>query len=77
LFPSGKPIFCCYSSCFFLLKIADNWKSGMFIAFAVMIKPLAAVWGLYFLIRKKWSSLISLAITGLLVALVSVILFGL
>lgn len=63
---------------FLLLTInnSDNWKSGMFMAFAILIKPLAAVWCLYFIIRKKWSALISLTITGVLVTVISVIIFG-
>jgi hypothetical protein len=54
----------------------DNWKSGIYLALAIIVKPLAAIWCLYLIINKKWSSLISLTITGLIIVLLSGIFFG-
>jgi hypothetical protein len=64
---------------FFLLLVyrdPNNWKSGMFLALAMIVKPIAAVWALYFLVNFKWKPIISFTVTGLLVVLVSVICFG-
>lgn len=64
---------------FFILltyRNLDNWKSGTYLALAIVIKPLAAIWCIYLIINKKWSGLISLTITGLIIVLLSSILFG-
>ncbi len=64
---------------FFILLIYKNpndWKSGVYMALAVLIKPIAVIWALYFLINKKWTQLISLSISLILIIIISVILFG-
>ncbi len=65
---------------FFLLlvyKNPENWKSGIYLALAVLIKPIAAIWFLYYLINKKWIPLVSFISTGFLIVVVSVLWFGL
>jgi len=64
---------------FFLLLIykdPDNWKAGIFLALAIVVKPIAAVWGIYFLINRKWKPIFSSVITGILLVLITVIWFG-
>jgi len=53
-----------------------NWKSGMFLALAVVIKPIAAFMSLYFLINRKWKPLQSLILTGIILILISISAFG-
>ena len=55
----------------------ENWKSGIYLALAVLIKPIAAIWFLYYLINKKWIPLVSFISTGLLIVVISVLWFGL
>lgn len=65
---------------FFILLIykdPDNWKSGVYLALAVLVKPVAVIWCLYFIINKKWKPLITSIISGILILIISVILFGL
>jgi hypothetical protein len=64
---------------FFILLIyknLDSWKSGVYLALAIIIKPIAAVWCLYFILNKKWNALMSLTITVALLTLVSIAFFG-
>lgn len=64
---------------FFILlayKNLENWKSGLFLALAVMIKPLAIVLCLYLIINRRWDSLISLICTGLILIIITGSLFG-
>jgi Gpi18-like mannosyltransferase len=56
-----------------IIKNLDNWKSGVFFAFAVAIKPIAAVWCLYLILHKKWNAIISLTITGVLLIAASIV----
>jgi hypothetical protein len=65
---------------FFILLIykdPDNWKAGMYLAIAIVVKPIAAVWGLYFLINRKWKPIFSFTITGILLVLTTIVWFGL
>jgi hypothetical protein len=64
---------------FFLLltyKNLDNWKSGVFLAISLIIKPLAAVWCLYLIINRRWKPLISLFCSGVLIVLITGAIFG-
>lgn len=59
-----------------ILKYPDNWKSGVYLVLLIIIKPLAAIFALYFLVFKKWKILISFLLTGCLVLRVSILFFG-
>jgi hypothetical protein len=64
---------------FFILLIyrnMDNWKGGVFLALAMIVKPIAAIWGLYFIINKQWKPLTSAFITGLIIIALTVVIFG-
>jgi hypothetical protein len=64
---------------FFVLLIYENpdkWTSGLFLALAVVIKPIALIWGLYYLVNKKWMPLITLCICGILLIMISGLVFG-
>ena len=64
---------------FFLLLIykdPEDWKSGLYLALSVIIKPIAAIWFLYFIINKKWAPLVSFILTGFLLLFISVLWFG-
>jgi hypothetical protein len=54
----------------------DNWKAGVYLALAVIVKPIPVIWALYFLINKKWKPFLSFCITGVLIVLMSVIQLG-
>jgi Glycosyltransferase family 87 len=59
-----------------LLKYRDNWKSGVCLILLIIIKPLAAIFVLYFIIFKKWKVLISFFLSGCLILGVSILFFG-
>lgn len=59
-----------------LLKDLDNWKAGIFLALLIIIKPLAAIFALYFLIFKKWKIFTSFVVTGCLIIGLSILFFG-
>ena len=59
-----------------LIRYLDNWKSGVFLVLLIVIKPLAAIFALYFLLFKKWKILFSSLMTGLVIVAVSIIFFG-
>lgn len=64
---------------FFMLLIykdPENWKSGVYLILAVLIKPVAAVWFLYYIINKKWAPMAAASLSGVLLILLSVVLFG-
>jgi hypothetical protein len=64
---------------FFLLLVYKNpedWKSGIYLALAVLIKPIAAVWFLYYIINKKWIPLVSFILTGFVIVVISALWFG-
>jgi hypothetical protein len=75
-------LFLCQTNFFLLFFILlsyrniGNWKSGMFLALAVIIKPIAAVLSLYFLINRKWKPLSAFIITGIILILATIALFG-
>ena len=64
---------------FFLILLMlnlDNWKAGIFLTVLILIKPLAAIFALYFLLFKKWKVLGFFVLSGCTVILVSIFLFG-
>lgn len=64
---------------FFLLLLinsTDNWKSGVYLAILITIKPLAVFFILYFIVFKKWKAFRSLCFSGIVVLIVSLLFFG-
>ncbi len=64
---------------FFLILLMlnlDNWKAGIFLTVLILIKPLAAIFVFYFLFFKKWKILGFFLLSGCLVIIVSIFLFG-
>ncbi len=59
-----------------LIQHLNNWKAGTFLAILVMIKPLAIILLLYFIIYKKWKIIQSFAIMGLIILIISFAFFG-
>ena len=59
-----------------IIKNLDNWKAGLFLAFAIIIKPIAIFWGLYFLVFKRFKALLAIIITGILFSILTGIIFG-
>jgi hypothetical protein len=59
-----------------LIRYINNWKSGIFLAILVAIKPLAAIFILYFILFKKWKILLASVVTGTLLILVTGLTFG-
>ena len=64
---------------FFLLLMImyiNKWQSGVFLAILIIIKPLAALFFLYFLFFKKWKIIFSFTITGIVIVLATGLFFG-
>lgn len=59
-----------------LLENLDNWKGGLFLALLIIIKPLAALFALYFLLFKKWKIFVSFLLSGFVIIAVSMLFFG-
>ena len=59
-----------------LIQNLENWKAGMFLALLIIIKPLAAIFALYFLIFKKWKIFISFILSGSVIVLLTIVFFG-
>lgn len=59
-----------------LIRNLDNWKSGVFLAILVVIKPLAAIFILYFFIYKKWKIIGASIITGIILLVATGAIFG-
>ena len=59
-----------------LINYLNSWKSGVFLAFLIILKPLAAIFGLYFLFFRKWKPLASLLITGSILMIITALYFG-
>ena len=55
----------------------DSWKAGIYLALGVVVKPIAVLWALYFLIRRKWAPVISFSLTGLVLVILTIVWFGL
>ncbi|NVO20142.1 MAG: DUF2029 domain-containing protein [Bacteroidetes bacterium] len=54
----------------------DNWKSGIYLAIAVMIKPIAIVWGLYYLVNRRFKPFYSFVISGVVLVALTIFFFG-
>lgn len=64
---------------FFLIltiKNINNWKSGIYLTILVFIKPLAAIFMLYYLLFKKWKVIASAAIAFTIILILTTLLFG-
>ncbi len=68
-----------------LLLITLSWHalragrprlSGAIMAFATLYKLMPGLYGLYFLLRRKWQALLSMAATGVLLLAISILLTG-
>jgi Glycosyltransferase family 87 len=64
---------------FFLLLLISNdnsFKSGIYLALLITIKPLAVFFVLYFFVFKKWKTIGSLFLSGAVLLVVSLLFFG-
>ncbi len=67
---------------FILLSLVCAWKtrnkaiSGMWIALATVVKPLAVIMGFYLLLRKNYKALGLAILTGMIMSLLSIAFFG-
>ncbi len=59
-----------------LIRYIDNWRSGVFLAILVVIKPLAAIFLLYFLFFKKLKIIAAALAAGLILLIVTGLTFG-
>ena len=59
-----------------LIYYIESWKAGIFIVLLFIIKPLAAFFILYFIFFKKWKTIVTAAITGIISLGVTVLVFG-
>jgi hypothetical protein len=83
VFPGSKGTLDVSQTNFFILflllliyKDPDNWKAGIYLALAVIVKPIPVVWALYFIINKKWKPLFSFVIAGMVIVLLSIMQLG-
>jgi hypothetical protein len=64
---------------FYLLmmyRFQDKKYSGIFLAMAVFTKPYMIIFSLYFLMRKKWGSLLYAIYTGIILSGITFLIFG-
>ena len=64
---------------FFLLlfwKDKDNIRSGLWIAFAVLIKPILVFLFLYFIVKRYWKQIIATIITAIITSIASILFFS-
>jgi hypothetical protein len=59
-----------------LVSNINSWKAGIHLVILIIIKPLAAIFCLYFLFFGKWKILFASTITGLIVLVISILFFG-
>ena len=59
-----------------LIRRTDNYKSGIFLALLVVIKPLAAFFVLFYLFSGKWKTITSFLLTGTLILAGTIVFFG-
>jgi len=59
-----------------IYKYKDNKYSGIFLAFAIIIKPFAIVLLVYFLFKKQWQSIMYFVYTMGLITFITVLMFG-
>lgn len=83
IFPGSKGTLDVSQTNFFVLflllliyKEPDNWKAGIYLAIAVIVKPIPLVLSLYFIVNKKWKPLFSFIISGMVIVLLSIIQLG-
>jgi hypothetical protein len=83
IFPGSRGTLDVSQTNFFILflllliyKDPDNWKAGIYLAIAIIVKPIPVVWALYFLINKKWKPLFSFIIAGMVIVLLSIMQLG-
>jgi hypothetical protein len=64
---------------FFILLVyqdPSDWKAGVYMAIAVIFKPISVVWALIFLINKKWKPVLSFAVSSLVIIAATILLIG-
>jgi hypothetical protein len=63
---------------FLILLIINlkNWKSGIYLPILIVIKPLAAIFILYFIFWRKWKALIAASFVGIILTGITVIFYG-
>jgi len=59
-----------------LINYIDNWKAGVFLVILIIIKPIAAIFGLYFLFFKKWKAIASSVVSGSIILSITILFFG-
>ncbi len=64
------------ASAWIAARNGGGWRAGLWLGLALSVKPFFALFGLFFLVRKRWRELISMAaVSGLSIA-VSAAVFG-
>lgn len=83
IFPGSRFTLDCSQTNFFVLflilliyKDPDNWKAGIYLAIAIIVKPIPIIWVLYYLVNRKWKPLFSFTIAGMVIVLLSIIQLG-
>ena len=83
IFPGSKGTIEVSQTNFFILflilliyKDPDNWKAGLYLAIAVIVKPIPVVWAIYFLVNRKWKPLLTFIISGLVIVFLSIMQLG-
>lgn len=64
---------------FFLLlfyKYKDSPLGGIFLAFAIFLKPFAAILFIYYLLKKQWNAVLVFVSSSLIICFITVLLFG-
>ena len=63
---------------FFLLlslKRMDHWDAGIYLTIMIMIKPLAGLFALYFLMERKWNVIAAAIASGIVILIITGVMF--
>ncbi len=60
----------------FMLVNLNNWKLGLYLAIAVIVKPIVLIWAVYLLITKKIKALAAFVISGIIICAFVISVFG-
>jgi hypothetical protein len=59
-----------------LLKRMHYWDAGVYLAVMIMIKPLAVLFGIWFLLKRKWNVITAATLSGVIIIIISGVIFG-
>lgn len=59
-----------------LLKRLNHWDAGIYLAIMIMIKPLAVLFGVWFLMNRRWNVIAAAFVSGVVILVMTAMIFG-